>query len=141
MKLTVEEKIDQIIETQPSNVAIAKINGYLKLFFYNQNILNKLAELNYQNGNMVKAGQYWFFKENKSESEEMAVGRFKIAYGNDMKLVARKLIGHGFKSPKDLNEFTKNELFKILEEIHTTEGEIPDFAKNWYGHLKKGREI
>ncbi len=139
MKLSVEEKIDQIIETEPSDVAIAKINGYLKLFYYNQNILDKLAELYYRNGNVVKAGQHWFFKENKNESEEMAVGRFKSAYGNDMKLVARKLIGHGFKSPKDLNEYTKDELFKILEEIVAKEGSIPDFAKNWYGHLKKGR--
>jgi hypothetical protein len=137
MKLSIEDRIKIIVDTCDVDLAIEKIHGYLKDFYWNQNVLNCIGDLYYKKGNHIKAGQYWYFKENKNEIEKMVISEFQNSLGNDFKLITRILIGHHEKSPKKLNQHTKFQLFKILETIEKKEEEVPDFAKNWYRHLKK----
>ena len=133
----IKDKIIFIIKTEEISKAIDKISGYLECFYEDQWILNQLAKLHYENANPAMAGRFWFFKEGKSELEDKCVEEYRKSRGNDLIQMARELIGHNYKSPRDLNPYTKRQLFELLEEIKAAHGFIPKFAGNWHRHLKK----
>ena len=134
---TIEERVIAIIEIENTSRAIERVHGYLKYYYWNQWILNKLAELYYAQGNIKLAGKYWFFKEEKSESEIECVEEYKKSKGNDLIIITRELIGHYFRSPRELSGFAKNELFNMISKIEHEKGQVPNFAKNWFSHVKK----
>ncbi|SFT43712.1 hypothetical protein SAMN05216474_0561 [Lishizhenia tianjinensis] len=135
------KKIELILIEESTEVAIERIQGYMEHYFWSDWIREKLGGLYYKVGNYPLAGRYWYFKEDLNSEEEKCINLYTESKGKNLIDIAREQIGHEFKSPRNLSEAFKNGLWSVLTEIQKTNGQVPDFAKNWYAFIKKEKQL
>ena len=137
----IAKRIELILVEESTEVAIERILGYMEHYFWSDWIREKLGSLYYKVGNYKLAGRYWYFKDNLNPEEEKCINLYMESKGKNIIDITREQIGHEFKSPRNLSENFKNRLWDVLTEIRETNGEVPDFAKNWYAHIKKEKQL
>lgn len=100
-------RVQQLVEKYDKKTALIRARGYLEQYYYNQDILDIIADLEYKNGNLVEAGRYWYFSKEDNSITRKAIYSFEKRYGFSKSLILRKLIFHHFKSPVGFNISTK----------------------------------
>ncbi|WP_375562328.1 DUF6584 family protein [Bernardetia sp. OM2101] len=129
-------RVQRLIEKYDKKIALVHARGYLQQYYHNQDILDVIADLEYQNGNIVEAGRYWYFSKEHNPIIRKAIYSFEKRYGFSKPLILRKLIFHHFKSPANFNISTKIGLYEMIKSIENEEGEVPSYCKTYYEHFK-----
>ncbi len=129
-------RIQQLVEKHDKKTALIRARGYLQQYYHNQDILDSIADLEYKNGNLVKAGRYWYFSKEDNPIIRKAIYRFEKRYGFSKSLILKQLIFHHFKSPANFNISTKIGLYQMIKSVEDEEGEIPSYCKTYYEHFK-----
>lgn len=135
------KRIETILLEESVEVAIEKIRGYMAQYYWSDWIREILGGLYYEVGNFILAGRYWYLKANFSSSEEDCVKLYIESKGNCLIDIVREQIGHVYKSPRRLSENVKDKLWSDIIEIRKANGHVPDFAKNWYAHIEKEKQL
>ncbi|SFU45840.1 hypothetical protein SAMN05216480_10471 [Pustulibacterium marinum] len=121
--------------------AISRYEGFFQYYSFNQNLHNKIAELYLHKDDKVSAGRYLFLKENLSETEMQCVRKFKKSCGNSSTIILKKLLPKENFRVKELTDYQKNKLKKLIDDSTKESGVTPNFLKGIKRYLEKIKAV
>lgn len=132
MKEEIAEKIKFIIANHDRVEAIKKLEGYLKQFFWNNELRIQLGRMYLEESDFIKAGKMLYFKSIKTEAEERAVVRFLESCGRNKLVVFKKLIGdYKSKPPRGIDIEMNTQIFNLISKILVQEKVLPREVASW----------
>jgi tetratricopeptide (TPR) repeat protein len=117
--------------------AVRCYEGFLKQHWSSPEIHERLGKLYYELGNNVKAGRYFYFKRELTESEAECVSLFEKSFGNDPVLILKRLLNKCCQPISELDSDTKQKLNDLLKEALRKNGFLPVFAQGMKRHFEK----
>jgi len=117
--------------------AISRYEGFFRYYSTNQNLHNRIAELYIQKEDKIRAGRHLFLKENLSETEIQCVSRFEKSCGNSSTIILKKILPKENFRVKELNDYQKIKLKKLIDAATKESGITPNFLKGIKRYLDK----
>lgn len=130
-------KVEKDLQNGNIEKAIDRLFGALECRPLEKEILDKLTELLLSKNEYVKAGKLLVLKENKSESESLAVQRFKQSLGNDSTLILRKIVNANFFRLRELSPIQMKILAELLDNVNPNGHSSPKFLLSLERYLYK----
>lgn len=117
--------------------AISRLEGALYCNPLDKELNNNLANLYFQNHDLVKAGKHWYLDANLNEKELTAIMSFTNSLGNDPTLILKKLITKQFYKLNFLEDFQLDRLKNLLNGVKMKERELPKFLRSLDNHIQR----
>ena len=117
--------------------AISCYEGSMNRYWDSQEIQSRLGKLHLETGDQVKAGRYFYFKENPAESELICIRLFEESFGNDPVLILKRLLNKERRPVSKLDLFTKQKLNELINEAVIQKGVVPAFLGGMKRHFEK----
>lgn len=117
--------------------AVYCYEGFLKQHWSSPEIHERLGKLYYELGNNFKAGRYFYFKRELTESEAECVRLFEQSFGNDPVLILKRLLNKDRQPISELDSDIKRKLNDLLKEALRKNGFLPVFAQGMKRHFEK----
>jgi len=127
MREPLESRIEKALEKGDVQAAINRLVGALEFKPLNQQLSNQLAGLYFQIDDLVKAGKYWYLKNDKGADEIKAVQEFEKSLGYDPILILRKIMANQSFATNQLSSFQLDILGVLLEIIKEEGKKMPRF--------------
>lgn len=134
------DDIEKIVSSNSVSEAILKLSGYMKKYYWNQDIRTQLGMLYLKKQDFVKAGKFLYFKKNKTELEERSVIRFKESCGNKYVEIFRRL-NKLSKPPMGIEIELSKEIFILISNIIHQENGLPKDVALWVCNYERLRRI
>lgn len=117
--------------------AISCYEGALKSYWNAMEIQHRLGMLHLETGDQVKAGRYFYFKKDLTESELECVRLFEQRFGNDPVLILKRLLNKERQPASKLDMYTKQKLNDLINEAFLRNASVPIFARGMKRHFEK----
>lgn len=117
--------------------AIDCYEGFCKQHGENQEIHNQLGFLYSEIGDQFKAGRHFYFKEELTMQETECVRVFEKKYGHDPILIAKYLLNKDNYSISKLDNYSKQKLNGLVQDVIEQVGVIPKFLRGTKQHFEK----
>lgn len=127
MRAPLESRIEKSLKKGDVQAAINRLVGALEFRPLNQQLNNQLAGLYFQIGDLVKAGKYWYLKNDKGADEIKAVQEFEKSLGYDPILILRRIMANQSFATNQLSGFQLDILSVLLERIKEKGKKTPRF--------------
>jgi tetratricopeptide (TPR) repeat protein len=124
------ERLERILALGDRERAKKTLEGFLGRHPYAQDIHNLLGNLYFEDGDLVRAGRHWYFKEVKDEKENSAVAHFESSFGSDPLHILKHLIYKENYRLTMLDGYTIICLERLLNEIILKHNVVPKFARH-----------
>lgn len=129
-------RVDMDLKANNRLRAIQRLTGFLAYMSEDSSVRLLLAKLYYDDGNYLKAGQYFYFKEAWTFEEKRCVDIFIKRYRSPV-IRARKLVISNNFSLARAGSVTQERLWNLIVSIKETHTQLPKFLKNADEYLSR----
>ena|GEM_PF-4162869 len=136
----IREEVEEIAQNEPTEVAILRLNGYFKQFFWNNYLRNSMGNLYIQKNDLIKAGKLLYFKDDPSEMELEAIEKFKESCKNNKLRIFKELVNKS-KLPRGIDMKMSSKIFWLILGIADEEGSLPIHVARWIWNYERIRNI
>jgi len=136
----IQKDVEEIANNEAIDIAILRLNGYFKHFFWNNHLRNAMGNLYIQKKDLVKAGKMLYFKDNPSEIELKAIDKFKESCKNNKYRIFQELVTKS-KLPRGIDMNMSSKMFRLILGIANDEGALPIHVVRWIWYFERIRNI
>lgn len=115
--------------------ATKRLEGAVKYWPLDKELNIRLADLHFQNNNLIKAGRYYYLHDKGSDNEQIAIMAFRRSLGNDPMLILRKIAHKRFLSMTLFDDNQIETLSDLLDQVKAKHDPLPRFLWSLNDHI------